>query len=96
MAAKISKQGVCNNAGQERFTLVNTGLEPVERFFRLAKARAASRGEDYVTPDDLKAVAHPVLVHRMMLRPEAHMRGATIDRVLDDILERVRVPGAAR
>jgi MoxR-like ATPase len=64
--------------------------------FRLAKARAASRGEEYVTPDDLKAIAHPVLIHRMMLRPEAHMRGATIDRVLHDILERVRVPGAAR
>ncbi len=64
--------------------------------FRLSKARAASRGDEYVTPDDLKAIAHPVLVHRMMLRPEAHMRGTSIDRVLDDILERVRVPGAPR
>lgn len=64
--------------------------------FRLAKARAASRGEEYVTPDDLKAIAHPVLVHRMMLRPEAHMRGASVERVLTEILERVRVPGAPR
>lgn len=64
--------------------------------FRLAKARAAARGDEYVTPDDVKAIAHPVLLHRMMLRPEAHMRGTTINRVLDGVLERVRVPGAAR
>ncbi len=64
--------------------------------FRLAKARAASRGDGFVTPDDLKAIAHTVLIHRMILRPEAHMRGTSIGRVLDGVLERVRVPGAPR
>jgi MoxR-like ATPase len=63
---------------------------------RLSRARAASRGRDYLSPDDLKAVAEPVLAHRMILRPEAQMRGVSIGEVLDSILARVPVPGTLR
>jgi MoxR-like ATPase len=45
-----------------------------------------------VTPDDVKAMARPTLRHRVMLRPEAELEGATTDGVLDGILASVPVP----
>jgi hypothetical protein len=42
---------------------------------RLARVRAAAEGREFVTPDDVKALAAPTLAHRMALRPEAQMRG---------------------
>jgi MoxR-like ATPase len=60
---------------------------------RLSRARAASVGRDYVMPDDIKALARPVLEHRLSLRPEAQMRGETVAELIDDLLGRVRVPG---
>ncbi len=50
-------------------------------------------GRDYVMPDDIKALAGPVLEHRLALRPEAQMRGETIEGVIEDVLGRLRVPG---
>jgi MoxR-like ATPase len=44
-------------------------------------------------PDDIKALASPVLEHRLALRPEAHMRGETIESIIDDVITRIRVPG---
>ena len=60
---------------------------------RLSRARAASQGREYVTPDDIKLLAHPVLEHRMALRPEAQMRGETLPDVIEDLMGRLRVPG---
>jgi MoxR-like ATPase len=57
-----------------------------------AKALAAVRGKDYVTPDDIKDIAAPVLRHRLILRPEAEIEGLTPDRVVEDLLARVPVP----
>jgi MoxR-like ATPase len=53
-----------------------------------AKALAAIRGKTYVTPDDIKGVARPVLRHRLILRPEAEIEGFTADRVVDELLAR--------
>jgi MoxR-like ATPase len=63
---------------------------------RLARARAAAAGREFVTVDDVKALVIQVLEHRMALRPEAHMRGTRVADVLDSILQSLRVPGAAR
>jgi MoxR-like ATPase len=63
---------------------------------RLARARAASLERDYLSPDDVKAVAEPVLGHRMILRPEAQMRGVDVAEILESILGRVPVPGSIR
>jgi MoxR-like ATPase len=63
---------------------------------RLARARAAADGRDFVTPDDVKALAHPVLAHRMALRPEAQMRGTSIPEVIDSVLRNLPVPGSTR
>jgi MoxR-like ATPase len=71
------------------------GASPRAALFlqRLGRAMAASQGREYVTPDDVKALAHPVLEHRMSLRPEAQMRGETLTEVIDQIMTRLRVPG---
>ena len=47
---------------------------------------------DYVTPDDVKAVARPTLRHRVRLRPEAELEGVTADAVLDSVLATVPTP----
>jgi MoxR-like ATPase len=57
-----------------------------------AKAWAWLAGRDFVTPDEVKAVVRPALRHRVMLRPEVELEGATADGVLDGILAAVPVP----
>lgn len=60
---------------------------------RAARTRAAVDGRDFVSPDDVKAMMAPVLNHRLILRPEAQMRGIDIDQVLETVLNSVQVPG---
>ena len=74
---------------------VMLGASPRSALFlqRIARSRAASRGRDYVMPDDIKELAGPVLEHRLALRPEAQMRGETITSIIDDVIGRIRVPG---
>jgi MoxR-like ATPase len=57
-----------------------------------AKARAALHGRGHVLPDDIKAVARPVLRHRLVLRPGAQVDGCTADDVLEEVLSRLEVP----
>ena len=57
-----------------------------------SKALAAIRGRDFVTPDDIRDVAPPVMRHRLSLRAEAELDGATTDAVISDILKTVEVP----
>jgi MoxR-like ATPase len=57
-----------------------------------AKARAALHQRDHVLPDDLKAVAKPVLRHRLLLKPGAEVDGFTTDDVIDEVLTQLEVP----
>ncbi len=57
-----------------------------------AKALAALRGREFSTPDDVRDIARPVLRHRLSLRAEAELDGATADAVITDILKTVQVP----
>ena len=57
-----------------------------------SKALAAIRGRDFVTPDDVRDVALPVLRHRLTLRAEAELDGVTPDSVIADILKSAEVP----
>jgi MoxR-like ATPase len=59
---------------------------------RAAKAAAVLAGRHYVVPDDVKWLAHPVLEHRILLTPDAEIRGVTPGAVLAGILDSVRVP----
>lgn len=57
--------------------------------YRACKVWAAMDGRDFVTPDDVKALAHPVLEHRLVLESSARFTGVTAQAILDDILARV-------
>lgn len=57
-----------------------------------SKALAAIRGRDFVTPDDVRDVALPVLRHRLTLRAEAELDGVTPDAVITDILKSAEIP----
>jgi MoxR-like ATPase len=57
-----------------------------------AKALAAMRGREFATPDDVRDIARPVLRHRLRLRAEAELDGATPESVITDILQTVEVP----
>jgi len=58
----------------------------------LARGIALLRGRDYITPDDVKYVAHAALRHRIMLTSEAVITGLTPDKIIDFILEKVEIP----
>lgn len=57
-----------------------------------SKALASLRGREFATPDDVRDVARPVLRHRLALRAEAELDGATTDAIITDILQTVPVP----
>jgi MoxR-like ATPase len=57
-----------------------------------ARSWAWLSGRNYATPDDVKAMARPTLRHRVALRPEAELEGATPDEVIEGILAAVPVP----
>ncbi|MEQ1788020.1 MAG: MoxR family ATPase [Acidimicrobiales bacterium] len=57
-----------------------------------AKAWAWLSGREFVTPDEVKAIAKPALRHRVQLRPEVELEGASVDAVLDGLLATVPVP----
>ena len=62
--------------------------------FRAGQAWAALRGRDYVTPDDVKALAEPALAHRLIINPAARIKGVSGRAVIAEILDSVPVPGA--
>jgi MoxR-like ATPase len=59
---------------------------------RVAKARALSEARDYVLPEDVKAVAEPVLAHRLLLAPEARTAGSDAGAIVREALEHTPVP----
>jgi MoxR-like ATPase len=59
---------------------------------RAAQARALLQGRAFALPDDVKALAQPVLAHRLVLTPSARLRGATAGAVVAELLDRVSVP----
>ncbi len=73
---------------------LSLGVSPRGATALLATSRAWAwlNGRDYVTPDDVKALAHPTLRHRVQLRPEAELEGVTAESILGSILTTVPVP----
>ena len=60
--------------------------------FKLSRARAVFHGRDYVIPDDVKEVAVPALVHRMIMKAESWVKGVNPRMAVDDILKTIPVP----
>jgi MoxR-like ATPase len=61
--------------------------------FRAGQARAALQDRDHVLPDDIKALAIPVLGHRIIVSPAARLRELSADRIVQEILYSAPVPG---
>jgi len=72
--------------------LVGSGPRATQSLLLGSRAHAALYDRDFVTPDDVKAMARSVLEHRLILRPEYEIEGVTVPEVIDKILEDVAIP----
>jgi len=72
--------------------LVGAGPRATQAFLLSARVLAAIEGRDFVSPDDVKTVALPVLEHRLILRPEHEIEGLTVPEVVQRLLQEVAVP----
>jgi MoxR-like ATPase len=57
-----------------------------------AKALAAMRGRDFVTPDDIIYVTPPVLRHRIVITPEKEMEGSSADTIIEQLIQGIEIP----
>ncbi|MFB6164889.1 MAG: AAA family ATPase [Haloarculaceae archaeon] len=73
---------------------VEVGVSPrgTQRLFEAARARAVIEGREFVTPDDVKWVAPPVLAHRLVLTPDARVDEVDQSDIVRDVLSEVTVP----
>ena len=83
---------LCQATREDPALAVGASTRASLAMLRASRVLAASQGRDDVIPDDVKALAKPVLGHRLLLSPDSALRGETIDAVLDRIVTRVRVP----
>ena len=72
--------------------LVGAGPRATQSLLLASRARAALDTRDFVTPDDVRALAEPVLGHRLVIRPEFEIEGMTIEELIGRVLEAVPVP----
>ncbi|MEM0027561.1 MAG: MoxR family ATPase [Ignisphaera sp.] len=75
-----------------RFVKIGASPRGAIALYLLSKSIALMRGREYVTPDDVKYVAHAALSHRIVLRGEAKISGVTVENIISDIIEKVDVP----
>ena len=71
---------------------VGAGPRATQALLLASRALAAIEGRDFVTPDDIRSMAYPVLSHRIVLRPEYEIEGVTVREAILKLLERVAVP----
>ena len=77
---------------QHESVLVGAGPRATQSLLMAARALAALSGRDFVTPDDIKTMAPPVLEHRLILRPEFEIEGLAVPEVIQQILQQIAVP----
>ena len=77
---------------QHESVLVGAGPRATQSLIMASRANAAISGRDFVTPDDIKAMALPVLEHRLILRPEFEIEGLAVTEVIEQILHEIAVP----
>ena len=77
---------------QHESVLVGAGPRATQSLLMAARAYAALGGRDFATPDDIKAMAVPVLEHRLILRPEFEIEGLSVSEVIHQVLEQIAVP----
>jgi MoxR-like ATPase len=83
---------VVRSTRQHESVLVGAGPRATQSLIMASRAYAAISGRDFVTPDDIKAMASPVLEHRLILRPEFEIEGLTVPEVIQQVLQQIAVP----
>jgi MoxR-like ATPase len=83
---------IVRSTRQHQAVLVGAGPRATQALLLSSRAFAALAGRDYVTPDDIKAMAVSVLGHRIILRPEYEIEGLAIEEVVAQIMREVTVP----
>ncbi len=80
--------------GTRQHPAVELGASPraALALFRASQARAAIQGRDYVKPDDVKALAEPVLAHRLLTSAQSRLRGQNADQIIADVVAHTPVP----
>jgi|TARA_R110000744_G_scaffold148311_1_gene261315 MoxR-like ATPase len=84
--------GIVNNTRSNANLYLGASPRASIAIMDASKALAAINGRDFVTPDDIKKVAIPILGHRVLLTPEREMEGFTPDKVIKQILETIEIP----
>ncbi|HEY3024228.1 MAG TPA: MoxR family ATPase [Actinomycetota bacterium] len=94
MAPELMTYLVDLAAETRRSPSLSLGVSPrgVAMLQSAAKAWAYLSGRDFVTPDDVKVLLKPTWRHRVLVRPEVELEGASADAILDGVLARVSVP----
>ncbi|MCI0349274.1 MAG: magnesium chelatase, partial [Acidobacteriales bacterium] len=77
---------------QSDTVLVGAGPRATQSLLLASRAQAAIAERDFVTPDDIRAMAIPVLEHRLILRPEYEIEGLTAAEVIQKMLQEIAVP----
>ncbi len=83
---------IVRNTRQHQSVLVGAGPRAVQALLLAGRALAALDGRDFLTPDDIRRMAMPVLAHRLILRPEFEIEGLTVKEVVQQILTDLAVP----
>lgn len=84
--------GIVRKTRSHESVLLGAGPRATQALVLSSRAYAAISGRDFVTPDDIKIMAVPVLEHRIILRPEFEIEGHSITETVKDILTEVNVP----
>jgi MoxR-like ATPase len=83
---------VCQATRTDPSLMIGASPRASLSLMRVSRVRAASQGRVQVYPDDVRALLVPVLAHRLILTPDAQLRDDTVDKVVERIVGRVRVP----
>lgn len=84
--------GVVQKTRQHSDLVLGASPRSAVVWLQASKAQAWLSGREFVTPDDIKAIAPPLLRHRLLLRPEAQLDGVNVDAVIASVLTQVPVP----
>ena len=83
---------IIRNTRRHSAIMVGAGPRATQAIMLSSRIYAAIQGRDFVTPDDVKVMAVPVLEHRLILRPEFEIEGVTVSEIINNILEETAVP----
>jgi MoxR-like ATPase len=83
---------IIRNTRRHNAIMVGAGPRATQAIMLSSRIYAAIQGRDFVTPDDVKKMAVPILEHRLILRPEYEIEGVSVNEIINSILEETPVP----